>query len=358
MIPARWPRGEPLHERLLHLDPRSGSLRDARVADLPSILRPNDVLVVNDAATLPGSLHGFAHGEAPIELRLVAALPDGAFRAVLLGAGDWRTPTEHRPAPPALRIGDELRFAPDLRATVQGVSAVSPRLVDVRFDVDGAALWSRLYAIGRPIQYSYAKGPLELWHVQLGYASRPWAAEMPSAGRPLRWELLLALRSQGTKVVSLTHAAGLSSTGDAALDAALPLPERFEIPEATAEAIAAARAQGGRIVAAGTSVARALEGAALQNGGVLRAGSGETDLIIGPGYRTRVADGLLTGVHERSQSHYALLHAFAGRDLLDRASAHAEAAGYLSHEFGDLWLVLQCSGRRPAPVAGKARSSG
>jgi len=343
MIPARWPREDPLHERLLQVDPCSGSLRDAQVADLPSILRPGDVLVVNDAATLPGSLHGQGPGGAPIEVRLVAALPGDSFRAAVFGAGDWHIPTEHRAAPAALRLGDELRFAPDLRATVEAISNVSPRLVDLRFDAHGAALWSRLYAIGRPIQYSYAKAPFELWHVQLGYASRPWAAEMPSAGRPLRWDLLLALRRQGTKVVSLTHAAGLSSTGDAALDAALPLPERFEIPHATAEAVSAARAEGGRIVAAGTSVARALEGAALQNGGVLRAGSGETDLILGPGYRTRIADGLLTGVHEKTQSHYALLHAFADRELLDRASAHAEAAGYLSHEFGDSWIILGSS---------------
>ena len=340
MIPARWPREDPLHERLLHLDPSSGSLRDARIADLPSILRPADVLVVNDAATMPGSLQGQGPAGIPIEIRLVAALPGDAFRAVVFGAGDWRIPTEHRAAPEALRLGDELRFAPDLRATVEAISDVSPRLVDLRFDARGAALWSRLYAIGRPVQYSYAKAPFELWHVQLGYASRPWAAEMPSAGRPLRWDLLLALRRQGTKVVSLTHAAGLSSTGDAALDAALPLPERFEIPSATAEAVSAARVEGGRIVAAGTSVARALEGAALQNGGVLRAGAGQTDLLLGPGYRTRIADGLLTGVHEKSQSHYALLHAFADGELLDRASAHAEAAGYLSHEFGDSWLIL------------------
>jgi len=90
----------------------------------------------------------------------------------------------------------------------------------------------------------------------------------------------------------------------------------------------------------GTSVARALEGAALRDGGVLRAASGETDLILGPGYRPLVTDGLLTGVHEKSASHYALLHAFAPADLLARASAHAEAAGYLSHEFGDSWLIL------------------
>ena len=340
MIPARWPREEPLRERMLHVDPRSGSLRDARIADLLSILRAGDVLVVNDAATLPGSLQGRGPGGRPIEIRLAAALPDDSFRAVVFGSGDWRTKTEHRAVPPLLRIDDELRFAPDLTATVDRISPISPRLVDLRFDRRGAALWSRLYAIGRPVQYSYAQAPFELWHVQVGYGSRPWAAEMPSAGRPLRWDLLLALRARGTKVVSLTHAAGLSSTGDPALDAALPFPERFEIPQATAVAVAVARAEGGRIVAVGTSVARALEGAALQGGGVLRACSGETDLIIGPGYRTKVADGLLTGVHEKSQSHYALLHAFAGDDLLGRASAHAEAAGYLTHEFGDSWLIL------------------
>jgi S-adenosylmethionine:tRNA ribosyltransferase-isomerase len=275
-----------------------------------------------------------------VEIRLVAALREGAFRAVVFGAGDWRLPTEHRPLPPPLRPGDEIRFGPGLAAIVAGVSPISPRLVDLRFDHRGDALWSRLYALGRPIQYSYAQAPLELWHVQVAYASRPWAAEMPSAGRPLRWEVLLALRKRGTRIVSLTHAAGISSTGDPLLDASLPLPERFEIPQATVDAVAYARARGGQVVAVGTSVARALEGAALQAGGSLCACAGETDLVIGPGYRPRVADGLLTGVHDKSASHYALLHAFAPEEVLARATAHSEEAGYLSHEFGDSWLIV------------------
>ena len=207
-------------------------------------------------------------------------------------------------------------------------------------------VWTLLYRLGRPVQYSYAAAPLELWHVQLGYASRPWAAEMPSAGRPLRWELLLALHQRGVRLASVTHAAGLSSTGDPALDAALPLPERFEIPETTVRAVAQARAGGGRVVAVGTSAARALEGSATQHGGILAAGAGETDLLLGPGYRPRVADGLLTGVHEKSASHYALLHSFAPAELLARASEHAEQSGYLSHEFGDSWLVLESPRRR------------
>jgi len=162
---------------------------------------------------------------------------------------------------------------------------------------------------------------------------------MPSAGRPLRWEILLALRARGIGFAHLTEAAGLSSTGDPAIDALLPFPERFEVPEATAGAVSATRAAGGRVVAVGTSVARALEGAALERG-TLVAGSGVTDLLIGPGYRPRVVDGLLTGAHEPAASHYALLHAFAPAALLSRASEHAERSGYLTHEFGDSWLVL------------------
>ncbi len=311
MMPARWPREDPLAERLLHVDRSAGTLRDSRIGDLPGLLRPGDLLVVNDAATLPASLQGRAPGGAPVEARLMAELSGGAFRAVLFGPGDWRTPTEHRAPPAALREGE-------------------PR----------DALWPLLYRLGRPVQYSYASAPLEAWHVQVPYASQPRAAEMPSAGRPLRWEVLLALRQRGVRLASVTHAAGLSSTGDPALDAALPLPERFEVSLATAEAVARAREGRGRVVAVGTTVVRALEGAALQHGGRLVASAGETDLVVGPGYRPSVVDGLLTGVHEPAASHYALLHAFAPAELLARAHAHSERKGYLSHEFGDSWLLL------------------
>jgi len=339
VIPARWPREEPLLERLLHVDRSTGALRDARIGDLPSFLRRGDVLVVNDAATLPGSLRGRAADGTPLEARILLELPSGAFRAVLFDGADWRTPTERRTPPPMLAAGSTIDFG-ELSAEVERVAPLSPRLVELRFDRTGAALWSTLYRVGRPVQYSHAAAPLELWHVQLGYASRPWAAEMPSAGRALRWEVLLALRRRGVRLASITHAAGLSATGDAAIDAALPLAERFEIPEATVRAVAEARASRGRVVAVGTSVVRALEGAATVNGGTLRACTGETDLLLGPGYQPRVVDGLLTGVHERGASHYALLRAFASEDLLAGASALAEERGYLSHEFGDSWLIL------------------
>jgi S-adenosylmethionine:tRNA ribosyltransferase-isomerase len=349
MIPARWPREDALGERLLAIDPGAGTLRDLHLRDLPGLLRPADLLVLNDAATLPGSLSGRSEQGDPLEARLLAELPSGAFRAVLFGAGDWRVPTEHRPPPPPIPQGTRISFG-ELDAAVESVSPISPRLVELRFDQRGDALWTRLYRAGRPVQYSYARGPLEMWHVQVAYASRPWAAEMPSAGRPLRWELLLLLRAGGVRLASVTHAAGLSSTGDPKLDAALPMPERFEVPAATVTAVQRARSEGGRVIAVGTSVTRALEGAAEQNGGCLSAGAGETGLVLGPGYRPRVVDGLLTGVHEPSASHYALLRAFAPGDLLARASQHAEQAGYLSHEFGDSWLM--------APAASRQRGRG
>ena len=171
---------------------------------------------------------------------------------------------------------------------------------------------------------------------------------MPSAGRPLRWELLLELRARGVKFARVTHASGLSATGDPALDAALPLPERFEVPAATAAAAAEARAVGGRIVAVGTSAARALEGAAAQHGGVLVESEGETDLLIGPGYRPCVVDGLLTGTHEPGSSHYQLLGAFADAQTLRRVDAALEANGYRTHEFGDSVLLF----RRPCGFPG------
>jgi S-adenosylmethionine:tRNA ribosyltransferase-isomerase len=216
----------------------------------------------------------------------------------------------------------------------------------VAFDATGDALWAALYREGRPIQYAHARGPLPLWAVQTVYAGRPWAFEMPSAGRPLTWEILLALRRRGVGWASLTHAAGVSATGDPAIDAALPLPERFEIPAATVSAIEATHRQGGRVVAVGTTVVRALEGAASAGG--LRASSGITDLRIGPAYRPRVVDGILSGVHAPEESHFALLGAFADAGLLGRAWAHARARGFRPHEMGDAMLVLPGVLRAPA----------
>ncbi|HYH98498.1 S-adenosylmethionine:tRNA ribosyltransferase-isomerase [Hyalangium sp.] len=339
MNAARWPREHPEANRLLHVSPATGRISDKRVEHLPELLRAGDLLVVNDAATLPAALHGRTEQGASIELRLLGPEAEGTWTAVLFGTGDWRMRTEDRPAPPALPVGTRLTLG-TLTACVVEVLPPSPRLLRVAFDAQGATLWAGLYASGRPIQYSYLAGPLALWHLQTAYAARPWAAEAPSAGLPLNWTLLLELRRKGVRFASLTHAAGLSSTGDAALDAALPRPERFDIPAATVEAIHATRAAGGRVIAVGTTVVRALEGRAVQSGGTLFPGEGVTDLLMGPGFVPHVVNGLFTGVHEPTTSHYTLLQAFAPLPLLREAAQIAEKLGYLGHEFGDSCLIL------------------
>jgi S-adenosylmethionine:tRNA ribosyltransferase-isomerase len=325
--------------RLLHVDPRRGTLADTRIDALPELFHPGDLLVVNDAATLPASLHGTVRGE-PIELRLAGEETDGTWRAVAFGAGVWRMPTESRPPPPSLLAGDTLHLGPGLRARVEERSQVSSRLLRIRFETPPERFWSALYLHGRPVQYAYEPRPLPLSRVQTPYAARPWASEMPSAGRPLRLELLARIRARGAHLASLTHAAGLSSTGDAALDAALPLPERYEIPAPTVRAVTEARRRGGRVVAVGTTVVRALEGAALSGSGDLRPGPGLTDLRIGPGFEPRVVNGLLSGIHARDSSHFELLSAFLPGAFALLYTLHVITGGYRGHEFGDSTLIL------------------
>ncbi|HZJ56591.1 MAG TPA: S-adenosylmethionine:tRNA ribosyltransferase-isomerase, partial [Myxococcaceae bacterium] len=242
--------------------------------------------------------------------------------------------------PPVLAPGDPLRLGPGLPARVTARSDLSSRLLWIRFETSAERFWSALYLQGRPVQYAYEGSALPLDRVQTPYAARPWASEMPSAGRPLTLDLLGRLRSRGVGLARLTHAAGLSSTGDAALDAALPLPERYEIPAATARAVSATRRHGGRVVAVGTTVVRALEGATLSGGDTLHPGPGATDLRITRGFQPRVVDGLLSGIHARDSSHFELLSAFLPGALELLYTIHAAAGGYRGHEFGDSTLVL------------------
>jgi S-adenosylmethionine:tRNA ribosyltransferase-isomerase len=351
MLAAKRPRARTLENKLLAIDGAKGTLRDLRMKDLPSLVEPSDLVVVNDAATLPASIHGTAPNGAPIEVRLIdrvaADRAEERWRAVVFGAGDWRTPTERRVAPPRIDPGDRIDLAPGLEASVERIFESSPRLVELRFALDEGEVLGALYARGRPVQYSYLSVDLSLEDVQTPYASRPWAVEMPSAGRPLSWSLIFALFDKGVRVRTLTHAAGLSSIGDEALDRILPLPERFEIPEGTVRAIEDTKHRGGHVVAVGTTVVRALEGAARSERGTLRPGRGITDLRIDGGFEPRIADAILTGVHERTASHSTLLEAFAPRALLDDAAAYSDAHGYLGHEFGDSWFIA-----RPNPRAG------
>lgn len=346
MNPATRPPAVRDEVRLLLVDESADRVEDVAFAELLEALHPGDLLVVNDAATLPASLpgHAWIEGRAEaIELRLLG--PVGAhgdrWRAVVFGGGDWREDTDERPAPPSLEPGASLVLAGGLGARVLERAPASPRLIELAFDRAGASLYAALYSAGRPIQYSHLEQPEELWSFQTVFAGRPWAAEMPSAGRALSASLLGKLRTKGVLVERLTHAAGLSATGDPELDAQLPLPERYDIPARTVAAITAARARGARIIAVGTTVVRALEGAALEHGdGVLRPGPGETALVVTAATQLRVVDALLTGMHAPSESHYRLLRAFLPEALLERAWDAALGAGYRSHEFGDLALLV------------------
>jgi S-adenosylmethionine:tRNA ribosyltransferase-isomerase len=337
--------------RLVVVDPTGARPpRLERFAQLPRLLRAGDLVVVNDAATLPGSLPGVAADGSPFELRLSGPVEADRLSGVTLGPGDHRTRTEDRAPPPPLSSGDRVTVA-GMPATVVGAAG---RRVELAVHTGGDALWQALYVAGAPVQYAHRSERLPLWSVQTAYAGRPWAAEMPSAGRPLTWDIVLGLRRAGIAVAALTHAAGLSSTGDDALDRALPWPERYEIPRRTAEAVDAARVRGGRVIAIGTTVVRALE--AVSGGECpatgpaspavppaapsIRAGSGVATLRLDAAYRPRVVSGLVSGLHVPGESHFELLSAFAPPDQLRRAIALAAQHGLSGHELGDACLIL------------------
>ena len=349
MIAAGQAVQRPRDARLLVID-AGGAIAHAPRAEWTEHLRPGDVVVANDAATLPASLHGthLASG-APIEVRLAGraslAAQDVSFSAVVFGAGDWRMRTEERPLPPALAPGERLALGP-LTASVRSELG-HPRLVALGFAGDPGAVWAGIARHGRPIQYAYLHEALALWDVWTPIAALPVAFEAPSAGFALDWRSLERLRRRGVGFATITLAAGISSTGDAALDARLPLDEPYRVPAATAAAMRDAKARGGRVIAIGTTAVRALE----HSRGV--AGAGLADQRVAAGTRLRVVDAIVSGTHEQHESHYQLLRAFQDGVTLARASAELEARGYRTHEFGDSVLVERSRG--PQPTARSSR---
>ena len=310
--------------RLLVSSSDDGSITHYRFPDLPDVLRPGDALVINTSATLPaavdlrGGLSVHFSTELPgstwlVELRRLGErfadeppsrllrLPGGA--QLLLrdhGAGDrlWRA---------------ELRTAHGARTDV------------VRY----------LQRHGRPIRYGYVDLAWPLGAYQTVFARHPGSAEMPSAGRPFTAALVTDLVARGVTVLPITLHAGVASPeADEA-----PYAERFDVPRSTARQLMAVRAGGGRIVAVGTTVVRALE-SAVDHTGRLQPAHGWTDTVITPERGVCLVDGLLTGFHEPRASHLSMLEAVAGRSLVEASYHTALATGYLWHEFGDLNLYL------------------
>lgn len=345
MIAAPLPLQRPRDARLLVVD-RAGRIEHAPRSRFIDYLDPGDLVVANDAATLPASLHGVhVPTGAAIEVRLAArgSLDPSdlrAFSAVLFGAGDFRTRTEDRPSPPALAPGDRLSFgAGSLDATIDALLG-HPRFVTLRFEGPAAAVWAGLAREGRPIQYAHIPTPLALWDVWTPAAAAIAAFEPPSASFVLDWQSIRAMRARGVGVATITLAAGISSTGDPELDLRFPLDEPYRISDSAASAVRRTRREGGRIVAIGTTVVRALEHAAARDG-IVHAGAYVANQRLGPTSALRIVDAVLSGTHEPDSSHYQLLRAFTGDRTLQEATLTLRAFGYRTHEFGDSVLIAR-----------------
>ena len=324
----------------------SGEISHRAFTDLPALLLPGDLLVVNTSATLPAAvpLPGglAAHFSTP--------LPEGDWLVELRAAGGAATvpypggsPGQRLDLPggAVLTLGD--RFTQRLWRARRS-TAVVPYLL----------------RRGQPIRYSYVSRPWPIEAYQTVFGTRPGSAEMPSASRPFTPEVVARLVARGITFAPITLHTGVSSLeGDED-----PYPEPYDVPPATARLVNQTRRHGGRVIAGGTTVVRALETAARLAGPGLagpgtglagpraglagpRAGlagpsAGWTGHIVTPepAGRLLAVDGLITGLHEPRSSHLRMLAAFAGLDLLGRCYAAAIERGYLWHEFGDLHLLL------------------
>ena len=307
----------------------------ASFRSLPDILDPGDLLVINTSATLPASLDAVRPDGSVVELHLSTPLPAGLWVVELRqpatpGTLPFRTDVtgECLALPAGARIEILARYPRSGRLWVAVLHLPAP--------IEGPSGLEEYLAVhGRAIRYAHVDHDWPLSAYQTVYADEPGSAEMPSAGRAFTAELITALVARGVGVTPIVLHAGVGSleTGE------LPTPEPFRVPASTAARVNATRAAGGRVVAVGTTVVRALETVA-DAGGVAHPGEGWTEVIITAERGIRVVDGLLTGWHEPAASHLLMLEAVAGRQMLDDAYKAALAGGYLWHEFGDLHLLL------------------
>jgi S-adenosylmethionine:tRNA ribosyltransferase-isomerase len=302
-----------------------GALVHARFRDLPRFLRPGDLLVVNDSATLPAALDARL-GDRPVELRLSTRAAED----------DWVVELRTSDGLPFRRppIGARLVLPGGAHAELLAPYAGGERLAVARLEL-GEPLLDYLRRYGRPIRYGYVPRAWPIEAYQTAFAREPGSAEMPSAGRPFTAELVTELVTRGILIVPLTLHTGVSSPERGER----PYPERYRVPPTTARLVNAVHGWGGRVIAVGTTVVRALETVADADGTV-REGEGWTSLVVTPERGLRAVDGLLSGWHETEASHLLLLEAAAGAELLRRSYRAAQAHGYLWHEFGDVHLIL------------------
>jgi S-adenosylmethionine:tRNA ribosyltransferase-isomerase len=317
--------------RLLVATPEQ--ITHAAFRDLPDHLRAGDLVVVNDSATIAGEIDAEWLGHGPVVLHLATPLDDGTWV------------TEVRTAVDGARAILDAEPGEQFDAGSLSVTLVAPYPRDGSSPTGlGNRLWrarvhgpleEHLQRHGRPIAYGYLPRRYPLSAYQTVFATRPGSAEMPSAARPFTHRLVTRLVSKGVAVAPITLHTGVSSqeAGEA------PQAERFSVPASTARVVNAARAGGGRIVAVGTTVTRALESAVADDGTVVER-RGWTERVVTPADPPRVVNGLVTGWHDPHASHLLLVEAVAGRELTQRAYEAAVAEDYLWHEFGDGALLL------------------
>lgn len=314
---------------------RPDGVTHARFTDLGDYLRPGDLLVVNDSATLPAAVDGDRAGR-PIAIHFSTARADRVWVVELRPAGN--------------ATGNLTDIRPGERIEMPGGAVLVVESSYPKPGIGGARLWTARVVVegdvasylarhGRPIRYSYVPRPWPLSYYQTVFASRPGSAEMPSAARPFSTALVTGLVAGGIVIAPITLHAGVSSA-DAGEP---PVAEPLHVPAATARLVNFTRTGGGRVIAVGTTATRALESAAAEDG-LVRQLDGWTDLVLGPDRPCRVVDGLITGWHDAGASHLLLLEAVAGPGLVGLAYREAVEHGYLWHEFGDSALLL------PAPA--------
>jgi len=317
--------------RLLASRRGCGQISQHTFRDLPGLLLPGDLLVVNTTGTLPSQVRA----GGGLAVHFSCAQPDGAWLVELRQLKDKISmPNEHG------FPGQDIGLPGGAVLTLEG--RATARLWRARLSV---AAVPYLLRHGVPIRYSYVRRDWPLRCYQTVFARDPGSAEMPSASRPFTPAVITELVARGVLIAPLTLHCGVSSL-EAGED---PYPEPFDVPPATARLVNHVRASGGRVIAAGTTVVRALETAARADGqvaalrtapGVVAPAAGWTSHVVTPETGVRAVDGLLTGLHEPRSSHLRMLAAFAGPELLSRCYAAAIGAGYLWHEFGDVHLLL------------------
>jgi S-adenosylmethionine:tRNA ribosyltransferase-isomerase len=298
----------------------SGTISHHRFTDLPRLLLPGDLLVVNTSRTLPAAVPA----GPGLTVHFSTGLPDGSWLVEpRIPAGKSSIP-HGAAAPPqviALPGGAELTL----------LGRATARLWRARLS---AAVVPYLLGHGQPIRYSYAKERWPLQAYQTVFGRSPGSAEMPSAARPFSQSVVTDLVARGVTFAPITLHCGVSSL-EADED---PYPEQYDVPPSTARLVNLTRQSGGRVIAIGTTAVRALETVAGPAGVVARAGW--TSHVVTPDTGLSVVNGLLTGLHEPRSSHLRMLAAFHGEDLLRECYEAAIDRGYLWHEFGDVHLLL------------------